>query len=75
MPASMPTSGTVWSRPLVAHLNAEINKALGQPAVMQQLAGEGAVPTPGPPKAFADLIAREIPRWAEVVRAGNVKPD
>ena len=24
---------------------------------------------------FGELIRREIPRWAEVVKAGNVKPD
>ena len=59
----------------VARLNAEINKALQQPAVVQQMAAEGAIPTPGSPKAFGDLIAREIPRWTEVVKAGNVKPD
>ena len=60
---------------VVARLNAEINKALTLPEVAQQLAVEGAVPTPGTPQAFADLIKREIPRWAEVVKAGNVKPD
>ena len=60
---------------VVGKLNAEINKALTQPAVAEQLATEGAIPTPGTPKAFADLIAREIPRWAEVVKAGNVKLD
>lgn len=60
---------------VVARLNAEINKALALPEVAQQLAVEGAVPTPTTPKAFGDLIAREIPRWAEVVKAGNVKPD
>lgn len=60
---------------VVARLNAEINKALALPEVVQQLAVEGAVPMPGTPKAFAALIAREIPRWAEVVKAGNVKPD
>ena len=60
---------------LVARLNAEINKALQTPAVAQQLAGEGAIPMPGTPKAFADLIASEIPRWAQVVKAGNIKPD
>jgi tripartite-type tricarboxylate transporter receptor subunit TctC len=60
---------------LVARLNAEINKALALPEVAQQLALEGALPTPGTPKAFADLIAREIPRWAEVVRAGKVTAD
>jgi tripartite-type tricarboxylate transporter receptor subunit TctC len=60
---------------VVARLNAEINKALALPDVAQQLALEGAVPMPGPPLVFAELIQREIPRWAEVVKAGNVKPD
>ncbi len=60
---------------VINRLNVEINKALALPDVMQQLATEGAVPMPGPPQAFADLIAREIPRWALVVKAGNVKPD
>jgi tripartite-type tricarboxylate transporter receptor subunit TctC len=60
---------------VVTRLNAEINKALQTPAVVEQLAGEGAIPTPSTPKAFGDLIAREIPRWAEVVKAGNVRLD
>jgi tripartite-type tricarboxylate transporter receptor subunit TctC len=60
---------------VVARLNAEINKALALPEVAQQLAAEGAVPMPGPPQAFGELIAREIPRWREVIRAGNVKID
>ena len=60
---------------VVARLNAEINKALQTPSVAEQLAGEGAIPAPSSPKAFGDLIAREIPRWAEVVKAGNVKAD
>ena len=60
---------------VVARLNAEVNKALALPEVAQQLAVEGAVPTPTTPEAFGALIAREIPRWREVVRAGNVKPD
>jgi tripartite-type tricarboxylate transporter receptor subunit TctC len=60
---------------VVARLNAEINKALAQPDVAQQLAAEGAVPTPATPKDFGELIAREIPRWAEVVKAGNVRAD
>ncbi|MBL8359540.1 MAG: tripartite tricarboxylate transporter substrate binding protein, partial [Rubrivivax sp.] len=59
----------------VARLNAEINKALALPEVAQQFAVEGATPMPGTPQAFGELIKREIPRWAEVVKAGNVKPD
>ncbi len=60
---------------VVARLNAEINKALLLADVAQQLASEGAVPMPGTPQAFADLIRREIPRWAEVVKAGQVKAE
>ena len=60
---------------VVTRLNAEINKALLMPAVAQQLAGEGAIATPATPQAFGALIAREIPRWAEVVKAGNVKAE
>ena len=66
-------TGTPAAR--IALLNAEVNKAMGLPDVAQQLAGEGAIPMPGTPQAFADLIRREIPRWAEVVKAGNVKPE
>jgi len=60
---------------LVARVNAEVNKALALPEVARQLALEGALATPTTPEAFGALIAREIPRWREVVRAGNVKPD
>ena len=60
---------------VVARLNAEINKALALPDVAQQLAVEGAAPTPTTPQAFGQLIASEIPRWAEVVKAGNVRAD
>jgi tripartite-type tricarboxylate transporter receptor subunit TctC len=66
-------AGTPAAR--VAQLNAEINKALAAPEVAQQLALEGALPKPAPPRAFGELIARELPRWAEVVKAGNVKAD
>jgi len=60
---------------LVTRLNLAINKILAQPEVAQQLAGEGAEPVLATPQSFAELIAREIPRWREVVRAGNVKPE
>jgi len=60
---------------VVARLNAEINKALVLADVAQQLAVEGAVPTPSTPQALGALIALELPRWAEVVKAGKVKPD
>jgi tripartite-type tricarboxylate transporter receptor subunit TctC len=60
---------------VVTRLNAEVNKSLALADVAQQLAGEGAVPVISTPTAFGELIAREIPRWAEVVKAGNVKAE
>jgi tripartite-type tricarboxylate transporter receptor subunit TctC len=62
------------SAAVVNRLNAEVNKALGLPDV-QQLATEGAVAMAGTPQAFGELIRREIPRWAEVVKAGQVRPE
>lgn len=58
---------------MVTRLNAEINKILALPEVAQQFAVEGAQPMPTTPQVFGQLIAREIPRWAEVVKAGNVQ--
>lgn len=63
-------AGTPAAR--VARLNEAINLALALPAVRAPLAAEGAVPAPVTAKAFGELIATEIPRWREVVRAGHV---
>ena len=60
---------------IVTRLHAAVQRALATPEVQQQLASEGASPMPGTPQAFGELIAREIPRWREVVKAGNVRPD
>lgn len=59
----------------VARLNAAANAALAAPEVLKQFESEGAVPMPGAPAAFGALIAREIPRWRDVIRAGDVRPD
>jgi tripartite-type tricarboxylate transporter receptor subunit TctC len=60
---------------LVAKLNGVINKALLLPDVGKQLEGEGAEIMQETPAAFGKLIASEIPRWREVVKAGNMKTD
>jgi tripartite-type tricarboxylate transporter receptor subunit TctC len=60
---------------VVGRLNAEVNRALASPEVLEQFAREAAVAVPTTPQAFGELIRQEIPRWAEVVKAGNVKPD
>ena len=59
----------------VARLNAEIHRALAHPEVALQLGHEGAIALPSTPQDFGALIAREIPRWAAVVKTGNVRPE
>jgi tripartite-type tricarboxylate transporter receptor subunit TctC len=58
---------------IVNKLNAEINRTLQMPDVRDKLAGLGAEIVGGTPKEFADHIAREIPKWAKVVKAANVQ--
>ena len=57
---------------IVNKLNAEINRALQMHDVREKLAGLGAEIVGGTPKEFAEHIAREIPKWAKVVKAANV---
>ena len=58
---------------IVNKLNADINRALQMPDVREKLAGLGAEIVGGTPKEFADHIAREIPKWAKVVKAAKVQ--
>jgi tripartite-type tricarboxylate transporter receptor subunit TctC len=60
---------------MIQRLNEATNAALLLPEVARQLAVEGAVALGGTPKAFGALIAREIPRWREVVKASGMKVD
>ena len=56
----------------VKRINAAIVEALHSPSVVAAFDREGAIPMPSTPAAFGDLIAREIPRWAEVVKASGM---
>ncbi|MCD0501815.1 Bug family tripartite tricarboxylate transporter substrate binding protein [Bordetella petrii] len=60
---------------IVDELNAQIRKALQSPAVLKQLAAQGAQPLGASPKEYGDYIRSEIARWHEVVKAANVRLD
>jgi len=60
---------------VVAQLNAQINQALGTPALAERFSAEGAEATPATPEVFGQLIVREIARWKPVLAAGNVKAE
>jgi tripartite-type tricarboxylate transporter receptor subunit TctC len=60
---------------LVQFLNEEINFVLKQPDLRERLGNLGAEVAGGSPKDFADYIAREIPKWAKVVRDSGARAE
>jgi tripartite-type tricarboxylate transporter receptor subunit TctC len=67
-PAGMP-------RPIVAKLNAEINRAIVSPTVRERFASVGAEPAPVTPEAFGKLMRSEYVKWGEVVKRAGAKID
>ncbi|MBK7656437.1 MAG: tripartite tricarboxylate transporter substrate binding protein [Betaproteobacteria bacterium] len=60
---------------IVQRLNAEVNKALASPAVMEAFQKGGIASLSGSPAQFADFIQSEITRYAEVIRKANITVD
>jgi tripartite-type tricarboxylate transporter receptor subunit TctC len=60
---------------LVVRLNADIVKALQARDLRERLESLGAELAPGTPRDFADYIAREIPKWAKVVKDSGARAE
>lgn len=67
-PAGVPT-------PIVARLNAEINKVVRDPAVKQRFAASGSNLHESTPQECAALAQREYQSWAKVFAELNIKPN
>lgn len=61
--------------PLLARLNAEINKALAHPDLRQRLVAADNVPTGGSAAEFARQIAQESENNARIIKAAGIKAD
>lgn len=55
-------------------LNAESVSALNVPEVKDRMAAQGLFVVANTPDQLADLLKKEIPRWAKVVKNSGVKP-
>jgi len=58
--------------PLINRIYEEINKALKDPAVAQQLSAQGMDLIAGKPAEFDKFLKSEIVRWAKVVRDNKI---
>jgi tripartite-type tricarboxylate transporter receptor subunit TctC len=61
--------------PILARLNAEVNKALQAPEVRESLTGEGGSVLGGSPARFAAFLKEEQARWSKVVKDSGAKAD
>lgn len=68
MPAKTPPE-------IVNKLNAEITKALKNPAVLEKLAAQGAQPLGSTPEQYGAYLRSEIQRWGAVAKATGAKLD
>jgi len=67
-PAGTPTA-------IVAIINAELDRALTDPGLIQRLLDQGVEATPGTPAAFRELIAAETARWRTVIKSAGITAD
>ena len=64
-PAGTPAS-------LIGRLNSEIVKAVNSPDLRKRLTDGGVEPLTSTPEEFAKFIAAETPRYAKIVKDGNI---
>ena len=60
---------------VVDKLNREINASLADPKLKTRLVDLGYATTGSSPAEFASMIAREIEKWAKVLKFAGIKPD
>lgn len=60
-------------RPVIAELNREVARALGEPELRKRWSPIGLDPSPTTPEAFDKLIAAEIALFTKLAKAGNIK--
>ena len=60
---------------MVRRLNAEVNRIITQPTMRARLLEQGAEVVGGAPEEFGTLIARDLAKIGEVIRAAGITGD
>ena len=59
--------------PVIARLHEEVAKIMRLPDIREKFADLGATPIGSTPQELAAFIRAEMAKWAEVVKAANIK--
>lgn len=62
-------------REIVARMNAELNKAIAQPAIHDALVKRGLDPIPSTPEKMGEHVRAEIAKYARIVKEADIKID
>lgn len=60
--------------PIVKRLNEGMQTLLNNADVLAKIDALGAMPAGGPPSDLTALMRTEIPKWRDVIRTANIKP-
>ncbi len=63
------------ARPVLDRLNAEMQRAVKAPLVIERYSALGAIPVASTPEQFAELIRSETAKWAKVVKFSQAQPN
>ena len=61
--------------PIFEHVQTALRKTLADPAVKNKMEGDGFQIVNSSPAEFEDRVRRESTRWAEIIKAENIKVD
>ena len=58
---------------VLAKINAEVTRIIKAPEMQKKLAAQGVLPIASTPDEFTGVIKREQEKWAQVIKASNIK--
>ena len=62
-------------RAIIDRVNAETRRAMNEPDVKANIAGQGIDPQPGTPDDLGKYVAAEFQKYARVAQEAGIKPE